>query len=288
MSKRPKMVNECISMSLDPRNYMCMGCKAPHRLGSKGPVIVCFSDQNFVPLIHDNAGGCIAICRMDNASLAELVEFSFEVLENFPLVPGSVILYSSASYLFRASVSVYAREWVDCTTKVEAKWRNIHMCPLIPIVHENCPGSMARVIEQLAAWLLKVYSNNIDGLSNCWKAVMAATRSHSQEGTTLSQGEHYKLPLPPSLSTSSLAPHCYTYGSSCPILHHGMSQRATEELVWVLSVALSCNFSAAILIDYIIKREPKVVDTNPFSHNVVVLGASDARNLCSFLGEVRF
>jgi hypothetical protein len=198
MSKGMKIVNECISMSFDPRNYMCVGCKEPHRLGSKGPVVICFSDQNFVPLINDSEGGCIAICRMDNTSLSKLVDFSFEVLENFPLVPGSIILYGSASYLFRAGVSVYAREWVDCNTKVGAKWRNIHTCPLIPIVRENCPGSMARDIEQLAAWLLKVYSNNINGLSDCWKAVMAATRSHSQEGSAVGQGEHYKLLLPSS------------------------------------------------------------------------------------------
>jgi hypothetical protein len=62
-----------------------------------------------------------------------------------------------------------------------------------------------------------------------------------------------------------------------------MSQRATEELVRVVSAALSCNFSAAIFPDCIVKRELKGADTNLFSHNVVVLGASNARNLCAFL-----
>jgi hypothetical protein len=276
MCRGNKTTNECISLSLDPRNFVCIGCKEPHKLGSKGPVVICFADQNFVPFIQDGLGGCIAIVRIENASLSELVDFSFELLENLPLEQGSVVLYGSASFLYRVGVSVYAREWVDCITK-------IHICPLIPIIRENCPGSMARDLEQLAAWVLKVYSNNIDGLSDCWRAVMQATRAHSQEGNLLSQGEHYKLPLPTGLLASSLAPHCYTYSSSCPILLHDLSPRATEELVWVLSLSLSSNFSAAICPDNLVQRGTLGGDTKPFSNHIVVLGASNARNLCPYL-----
>jgi hypothetical protein len=100
---------------------MFIGCKEPHKLGSKGPVVICFADQNFVPFIQDGVGGCIAIARIDNASRSELVDFSFELLENFPLEPGSVVLYGSASFLYRVGVSMYAREWVDCITRIGAK-----------------------------------------------------------------------------------------------------------------------------------------------------------------------
>jgi hypothetical protein len=119
--KGNKTVNECVSMSFDPKNLMCVGCSTVHRIGDKGPITVCFSDQNFVLFILDGAGGCIAIVRLDNATLSELVELSFEIFEKNPLDAGSVILYGTASHLFRVGVSVYAQEWVELTTRVGAK-----------------------------------------------------------------------------------------------------------------------------------------------------------------------
>jgi hypothetical protein len=110
--KGSKIVNDCVSISFDPRNLMCVGCQISHKIGDKGPITVCFSDQNFVPFILDREGGCIAIVRLDNASLSELVDLSFEIFEKNPLPAGSVVLYGSGSYLFRAGVSVYARESV--------------------------------------------------------------------------------------------------------------------------------------------------------------------------------
>jgi hypothetical protein len=65
---------------------------------------------------------------------------------------------------------------------------------------------MGRDIEHIAAWFVKVYENNTAGLIECWQKVLLITRENTQEGFQLSQGEHYKLPLPASLSTSSLTP----------------------------------------------------------------------------------
>jgi hypothetical protein len=286
--KGRKTVNDCISLSFDPRNFMCLGCKTSHRIGDRGPITVCFSDQNFIPFLMDKEGGCIAVVRLDNATLSELVELSFEIFENFPLPPGSVVLFGSASFLFRAGVSVYAREWVDSTTKVGAKWRNVHICPLIPFIRENCPGSMARDIEQLSAWLIRIYTDNTAGLRECWESLLMHTREHTQEGCLLSQGEHHKLPLPTSLSTSSLSPHCYSFARSCPILLNGLSQRATEDLARVLTRCLRSNFSTAINPDFLIQRELKAADTSAFCNHVTVLGASNARNLCSHLESLGF
>jgi hypothetical protein len=243
---------------------------------------------DFVPFILDREGGCIAIVRLDNASLAELVNLSFKIFETFPLPSGSIVLYGSASYLFRAGVSMYARDWVDCNTRVGAKWRNIHICPLIPIIRENCPGSLARDLEQLAAWVVRVYDGNTAGLKDCWQALLGLTREHSQEGHLISQGEHYKLPLPTNLGTSSLSPHCYSFSRSCRILLTGLSPRATEDLARVLAQSLRSNLSTVINPDCIVQRELTAADTRAFCNHVVVLGASNARNLCPVLEGMGF
>jgi hypothetical protein len=78
--KGQKTVNECMSSSFDPRNYMCVGCKLPHKIGEKGPLTISFSDQNMVPFVTDGEGNCMAVVRLENATLTDLVDLSFEML----------------------------------------------------------------------------------------------------------------------------------------------------------------------------------------------------------------
>jgi hypothetical protein len=275
-------------MSFDPRNMMCIGCKNNHNIGEKGPLVICFSDQNMIPFITDGEGNCIAIVRMENASLADLIDLSFEVLEKLPPPPGSVIMYGSGSHLFKVGASIYAKEWVDGLTRIGAKWRNINVSPLVPFIRENCPGSMARDIEHISAWFIKVYANNVAGLIDCWQKVLLITRGNTEDGFQLSQGEHYKLPLPASLNTSSLSPHCFVHNSSCPILLHGMDSRTTLELVRVLINSLCSNFSAALSPNLVVQRALAENNTKDFSGQVVVMGASNARNLVSYLSARGF
>jgi hypothetical protein len=103
---------------------------------------------------------------------------------------------------------------------------------------------MARDIEHIAAWFLKVYANNTTGLAESWHTLLQITRGNTREGFVLSQEETFKLPLPTSLTTSSLSPHCFVHNSSCPILLNGLNARETAELVRVLSNSLCSNFSA--------------------------------------------
>jgi hypothetical protein len=147
---------------------------------------------------------------------------------------------------------------------------------------------MARDIEHIAAWFVKVYENNTAGLIDCWQKVLLITRENTQEGFQLSQGEHYKLPLPASLNTSSLAPHCFVHHSSCPILLNGMDSRATAELTCVLVNSLVCNFSAALSPNNVVQRVIAETSTKEFSGHVVVLGASNARNLVPYLAARGF
>jgi hypothetical protein len=43
----------------------------------------------------------------------------------------------------------------------------------VPFIRENCPGIMARDIEHIAAWFVKVYENNTAGLIECWPKSLA-------------------------------------------------------------------------------------------------------------------
>jgi hypothetical protein len=62
-----------------------------------------------------------------------------------------------------------------------------------------------------------------------------------------------------------------------------MDSRATAELTCVLVNSLVCNFSAALSPNSVVQRVIAETSTKEFSGHVVVLGASNARNLVPYL-----
>jgi hypothetical protein len=76
---------ESVSISFDPATLLCITCKHEHPvLRAEKLAIICFSDQNFDAILPAENGDCIAICRLENATLKELVELSFEIFNEVP------------------------------------------------------------------------------------------------------------------------------------------------------------------------------------------------------------
>jgi hypothetical protein len=289
LSKNSKTINECISMSFDPRSFICMGCKNEHLLTQCAPVTLCFTDQNFVPFVQDSEGGCLGIIRVEDASLSELVDISMELLEKTNIPPGSVFLYGSASHLHRVGVSLYASEFVDCGTRVGARWKNVHFCPLVPIMRESTPGSMAREIEKLASWVIRTYNNDIDGLTGSWEVLLHEIQGHSIGGGPVSNPESVMIPIPSTNKSSTLRPHCFRFLNSCPILLNGMDPRAIKEITRALVADLNRKFSVPINPDLLIQRDPiHSPVTKSFNNHIVVLGASNAKRLVPALQKHGF
>ncbi len=83
---------------------------------SKAPVVFLFSDQNFVPTLAAENTSYINIVRVENASLAELLDMAGETLMHVKFPEGTLMMFASVSYLSRKGRLIYAREW----TKVVA------------------------------------------------------------------------------------------------------------------------------------------------------------------------
>jgi hypothetical protein len=79
----------------------------------KAPVIIMFSDQNFVPTLSCAYEKCINIVRLENATLIELFEIAMEIFENVSFPDGSIFMFGISSYLAGAGTSVYARDWTE-------------------------------------------------------------------------------------------------------------------------------------------------------------------------------
>jgi hypothetical protein len=106
------------------------------------------------------------VVRQEDASLSDLFELSREIFENRKVLEGSVFLFGSASYLARVSTGTFAGDWLAVVCRAEKLWRGIRVCPLIPLIMSDCPGTLAREIAEVAAWYASIYENNPLGLFN--------------------------------------------------------------------------------------------------------------------------
>jgi hypothetical protein len=226
----------------------------------------------------------MGIVRLEDATLADLVDLCFELLDKKEIPAGSVLMFGSASYLYRVGVSIYTQNLIECGTRIGSRFRNVHYCPLIPILRESGPGNLARELEQLASWVIRVYANNIDGLVSSWEALLNTVQGHSIGPSPLQNPEIVSVPLPVSYSSSTLRPHSFRFANSYPILLNGFDPRVTEELIRILAGCLKQNFGTVICPDKLVPREntSSQIPRNINNH-IVVLGASNAKQLVPVL-----
>jgi hypothetical protein len=220
---------------------LCICCKKEHLVIRPGKsTVVCFSDQNFVPILPADNGNCIAIVRLENATLKELVDFSFEIFSSLP--ENTVLCFGSASYLYRVGSSLYAQEWSEINNKISGKWRTVSVVPLIAIITENCPGILARDIEQIATWFGNVYSSDVRGMLDSWRGVLQATKNNCEGSEIRETCEIFKNPMPVLFTSVRLEQHCFVTNSTCPALLRGMDRKATDALVRAFLENLHKNF----------------------------------------------
>jgi hypothetical protein len=265
ISKTGRTTNECLSVSYDPRNLLCVVCEQPHHiLSPRKPPVLIFTDQNFTPALSGGAENCIAVCRLENPTLSELVDIAMEILDKTLIPPGATLLFGSGSHLYRTGTSQYASDWILLTNRCSQKWPNANICPLIPICRTDCPGSLARDINMLSSWLGRVYANSTTGVLDTWKLLLQLTDAKCVEATV---SEHIKIPLPSSISVGSIQSHTFVFRSSCPASLPGLDRKATEELLRTLIETLNRDFSANI--------NPSVVLANNWAGKTDTMDPSD-------------
>jgi hypothetical protein len=145
----PLTVNQSISASFDLAKLICVSCDTKHVVISDCPLVLLFTDQNFVSSLSSPSKECINIVRIENASLEELFEISKEIFGNLKLPDGTVMCFGSTSHLGKVGTSIYARDWTNVVAHASAAWRGVRICPLIPLIVSDCPGTIAREITEL-------------------------------------------------------------------------------------------------------------------------------------------
>ena len=273
-------VNQAVSMSFDPTDLHCISCNKQHPLSTGNPITVFVSDQNFVEnlsALPTKSHSCLNVIRLEDASLEELADFVAEVFEGRPPPDGSVLLFGSASYLHRVGVTCYAQAWVKMLEMVSKKWKNIRICPLIPLIRDDCPGSLARELQELASWFVSVYYGNTSGMSESWSTLSSVLIRNAPTIVLSELVDRYRVALPVNLkSDSSLAPRTFVCTNSRPTVLKGFSKVTIDELLRPLLASLHNNFRLCNPPESYLPRsgpESAVVPVPPIQ--MVAIGASN-------------
>jgi len=73
-------------------------------------MVIILSDQSFPPFLQLSNGKCLAVIRIENGSLIDLVTNFFEILGGTEIGVGSLVLLASANHLGSVGAAAYADE----------------------------------------------------------------------------------------------------------------------------------------------------------------------------------
>jgi len=204
LKDREKVVNQTVCMSIDPRMTKCIVCKTEHDIltGDKRSKGFLLSDQNsFEKVCGENT--CLAVIRIEDGGLLELVELLEEVVGGKRLETGTIIGLGSLSYLEKVGTTCYCLEWVECVERVKKRFPQAQLVPLAPIPLGELPGTLAVELVQVAFWFSKVYEGSLDGLHPTWVALVRLLTSLYDTGELLEKETNRIVALPSSVKPGS-------------------------------------------------------------------------------------
>jgi hypothetical protein len=271
------ITNDSISCSFDPSKLNCISCAAEHGIVGKDPLTVIFTDQNFPGTLSCKNGKCINILRLENPSLSELFEIAREVFSHVPLPAGSIFLFGSSSELGRSGTSLYARGWTEVVARSSDLWPGVRICPLIPLIATECPGSIVRELGEFSTWLEKVYDSDPQGLRDSWTSLVKAMETCSVGMTTTDIMETYKVVLPSTITTRALDQAVtFCSNSTRPVVFKGLPKDLQSELLGTLLNLIFDNFRACLRPEeYLARADVGIQLSENREQKVLLVGASN-------------
>jgi hypothetical protein len=292
MSSNNVTVNQNISLSYDPATLQCIVCEKPHSILATGeggaPPILIFSDQNFLPTLSKGCS-CVAISRLEDGTLDELVELAAEILGRNQIPVGSLLLLGSANHLHNVGSSLYAINWCYSVEKISSLIRNVKTIPLTPILREDGPGSLGKQLIEISAWFEKVYLNNSLGVLPVWKKLVEILGKTDEDGLDLGFTDMYTVALPCSLSPGSmLVPFKFKVGSSHTTVR-GLDSVASNELVRTLLDLLQCNFATVANSEELLSVEPaSQIEGGKDISRLIICGGSNMSKIVPILSNMGY
>jgi len=270
------------SFSFDPATMLCLCCEAPHPLFVEGETTgICVADQNF-PANLSGAGtdkSCVATIRVESAGLPELTEIFLEIFSGITIPPGTTVCLGSATHLHRNGPTIYATDWIDTNKILSSAFPGIHICPLIPVISDEFPGSLAVSVASLTAWFASIYSNGNRGLLPVWAdASRVMCECAMPENADPSEKIFVVHAFPESMHPGAkLIPRRIAVQSSCRIRAYAPGAKANEELICRLLEHLHSEFLIGYCPGISPVRTKKTVRPTKDLRTAILYGNSNIR-----------
>ena len=152
-----------MSTSFDPASLACHNCAGgPHQIltaagqSFSSPTCFILSDQNFPPVLPGNGiDNCVAVIRVEDATLCDLVTTFMRLTRGCDLGVGSVILLSSLNHLGRVGTAAYAEDLLAALLEIRSTFgRKIRALHGFYINPEPLTDQLTiRSLMEIEAWL---------------------------------------------------------------------------------------------------------------------------------------
>ncbi len=200
-----------------------------------------------------------------------------------------VFLFGSASYLGRCGTSLYASEWTSLVAGVSSSWRGVHVCPLVPLILTECPGSIMREICELSVWFSTIYENSNHGLNATWSSLVEAMEAASTGSVRLETMDTYKVALLSSLNSMVLdTVTTFCTHNSRPVAFPGLSKDICGELLGNMLKYIFNNFRACQSPENLLVRTTTANsghDAETGLQRVVIAGASNLKHSVAYFSD---
>ena len=98
-------------------------------------------------------------------------------------------------------LTIYTMDWCKILNNLSSKIEGIQICPLVPVLNDSIPGSLARDLIALAYWLVRRYEGSTLGLLHAWSHLAGRVAELTHVGPSLPV--FHSVALPNSLASGA-------------------------------------------------------------------------------------
>ena len=241
-----------ISTTFDPERFICRTCSSSHIVGLKsGQNVPAFivTDQCFPALsAPEGEGGCMAIVRMEDATLRELADLLVETVKGRRLPRGTIVVISAGGHLARVGVAAYAWDLLEAIKILKTNLPPASFVAHGPMVFNRGVGDMAtiRAVSDICMWQAQLAKDGAIG-DYLPMANMAAIRLLERRGTAGNQPLYpIRLSMPASMA-SNVAKIWHSAGSTeLPLATIPLEEDDEPELMYYLATELNRKVGAGL------------------------------------------
>ena len=293
------------SFSFDPETLTCSNCpvahpvlkaRMPHKVDDTEDdrVILVLSDQNFPAVLPATTvhKKCLVIIRVENATLAELLEHFTLICKAAEFPRGGIIILSSASHLARVGTTQYGMELVRIGRVIHSLVG--HGCNVTPGAFilgggTNDPA-LLQSMNEIYTWLSKM-----DGgghgfllLKEAYKVGIAQLTSINEVGTIKLCT---RISLPTKLDSEVCSSWTSLVGDNSPILMDPCSEGWERAFINAIIQELISKTAIDLCDKPSLNRSPIPVSSKASDpDHILLVGSSHAQRLCQYLDmlDVKF